>query len=345
MGQETGTAVTICYSRFGSVLTAPLRHCAAKRQTPNGERRTANGERQTLNLRRSPVPWGMPESVLIVGCGFVGLPLARNFASSGWETHAITASEASAAKLAQEPFSAYALDIADKSGVGRLARRRFDVVIHCASSRRGGTSDYAAVFLTGTQNLMANLEYERLIFTSSTSVYAQTDGSTVDEMSPADPVRETGQILRKTEDLVLVSGGTVARLAGLYGPGRCAPLQKLLDGRAMIEEDGSRLMNSVHQADAAKALQFLAERELSGVFNVVDDHSVAEIEWYRYVCHLLSKPFPPVGPRDLNRKRGWTNKRVSNRKLRSLGWELVYPTFKEGLEGTVSAYRRIGVSA
>jgi nucleoside-diphosphate-sugar epimerase len=277
----------------------------------------------------------MPRSVLIAGCGFVGLPLARNFASSGWETHALTVSGTSAANLDGEPFLTHALDITRKTSFAGLAERRFNVVIHCASSGRGGASDYAAVFLTGTQNLMANLEYERLIFTSSTSVYAQTDGSTVDETSPADPVRETGQILRKTEDLVLVSGGTVARLAGLYGPGRCTPLQRLLDGRAVIEEDGSRLMNSVHQVDAAKALQFLAEGEWSGVFNVVDDQPVAEIEWYRYVCHRLSKPLPPVGPRDLNRKRGWTNKRVSSRKLRSLGWELVYPTFKEGLEGTL----------
>ena len=282
----------------------------------------------------------MPKSVLIAGCGFVGLTLARNFASSGWETHALTASKASAANLSGEPFPTYAVDITEKTSFAGLAERRFNTVIHCASSGRGGASKYAAVFLAGTQNLMANLEYGRLIFTSSTSVYAQTDGSTVDEASPADPVRETGQILRKTEDLVLASGGTVARLAGLYGPGRCAPLQRLLDGRATIEEDGFHLMNSVHQLDAAGALQFLAEMALTGIFNVVDNEPVTEIEWYRYVCDRLNKSLPPVGPRDLNRKRGWTNKRVSNQKLRSLGWDPVYPTFKEGMKGA-----RIGVSA
>jgi nucleoside-diphosphate-sugar epimerase len=294
----------------------------------------------------------MPGSVLIAGCGFVGLPLARSFALSGWETHAITATEASARKLDQEPFSAYALDIAVPSGFGRLARHRFDLVIHCASSGGGGASKYATVFLAGMQNLITNLEYGRLIFTSSTSVYAQTDGSTVDETSPADPKRETGQILRKAEDLVLDAGGTVARLAGLYGPGRCVPLQKLLEGRAIIEEGGKRLINTLHQVDAATALRFLAEKGLSGVFNVVDNQPVAEIEWYRYVCHLLNKPLPSFGPRDLNRKRGWTNKSVSNRKLRSFGWNPVYPTFKEGVVeicgptgGGSEWARRIGGSA
>ena len=97
----------------------------------------------------------------------------------------------------------------------------------------------------------------------------------VDETSPAEPLRETGQILRETEELVLASGGVVARLAGLYGPGRCVPLQKLLDGRATIEECGTRQMNMLHHLDAAAALQFLAETESGGLFNVVDNQPVA----------------------------------------------------------------------
>jgi nucleoside-diphosphate-sugar epimerase len=273
----------------------------------------------------------MPRSVLIAGCGFVGLPLARKFVSSGWETDAITASETSTANLHGESFPVYSLDITEQNSFRQLAGRRFDVVIHCASSGRGNASAYAEVFLAGTQNLMANVIYERLIFSSSTSVYAQRDGSWVDETSPAVPTRETGQILRKTEDLVLAAEGTVARLAGLYGPGRCAPLQKLLEGRASIEEDGTRMMNMLHHLDAAAALHFLAGTESSGLFNVVDNEPVAEIDWFRYVCHFLHRPLPPTGPRNLDRKRGWTHKRVCNQKLRSLGWGPIYPTFKEGL--------------
>jgi nucleoside-diphosphate-sugar epimerase len=225
----------------------------------------------------------------------------------------------------------YALDIAERNSFSHLSRRRFDIVVHCASSGRGDADAYAAVFLAGTQNLMANLVYGRLIFSSSTSVYAQRDGSWVDEMSPADPARKTGQILRQTEDLVLASDGTVARLGGLYGPSRCAPLKKLLEGRASIEEDGARVMNTLHHLDAAAALYFLARTESSGLFNVVDNEPVTQIDWFRYVCQRLQKPLPPTGPRNLDRKRGWTNKRVSNRKLRSLGWDPSFPTFKEGL--------------
>jgi nucleoside-diphosphate-sugar epimerase len=278
----------------------------------------------------------MPKSVLIVGCGFVGLPLAREFAVSGWETCAFVASEASMAKLHGESFRAYALDIRDEANFRNLAKRTFDVVIHCASSGRGGVADYEAVFWLGTRNLLANLQCGRFILTSSTSLYSQTDGSWVDEESPANPLRETGQILRKTEELVLGASGAVARLAGLYGPGRCVPLQKLLDGKAIIEGNGERIMNMLHQVDAASTLRFLAETRATGLFNAVDNQPVSELEWFRYVCDRLNQPIPPFGPRDMNRKRGWTSKRVSNGKLRSLGWDPLFPTFREGLAKEVA---------
>jgi nucleoside-diphosphate-sugar epimerase len=275
----------------------------------------------------------MTKSVLIAGCGFVGLPLARSFAASGWQTFAVTASESTVANLRGELFQVDAADIADKEHLERLPPQTFDVVVHCASSGRGGTSAYEAVYLNGTQNLLAHLHPGLLIFTSSTSVYSQADGSWVDERSVAEPTRETGKILRRAEDLVLASGGSVARLAGLYGPGRCVPLQKLAKGEALIEGEGERVMNLIHQADAVSALQILAETDARGLFNVVDNEPVPQRDWYVWVCEQFKKPLPPYGPRDLTRKRGWTNKRVSNRKLRSLGWKPCFPTFREGTRG------------
>jgi hypothetical protein len=41
---------------------------------------------------------------------------------------------------------------------------------------------------------------------------------------------------------------------------------------------------------------------------------------------------PPSGPIDPNRKRGWTSKRVSNAKLRALGWVPQFPSFFEAVE-------------
>jgi len=273
----------------------------------------------------------MPKSIFIAGCGFIGLPLARSFASAGWQTYAITASELTASNLQNETFRVHSMDLTDRASFRRLPLRSFDIVVHCASSRRGDATAYEAVYLHGAQNLLDHYQPENFVLAGSTSVYAQTDGSWVDEQSPAVPSTETAKILRKTEDLVLGHGGLVTRLAGLYGPGRCVPLQKLLSGEAVIEGEGERVMNMLNQVDAVNAMRFLVENDTRGIFNVVDNEPVRQRDWFLWVCKQTGKPLPPYGPRDLERKRGWTSKRVSNQKLRSLGWTPRFPTFREGI--------------
>jgi len=207
-----------------------------------------------------------------------------------------------------------------------------DVVIHCASSGRGGADQYRSVYLEGARNLADVLTPRLLIFTSSTSVYAQTDGGWVTEESPADPDRETGRVLRETEDLVCARGGIAARLAGIYGPGRSVLLKKFFSGEAVIEGDGRRWINQIHRDDVAGALHTLATKRVPGVFNVADDLPIAQRELYAWLSEWFGHPLPPTGPIDPNRKRGWTHKQVSNARLRELGWIPGYPSFFDAVE-------------
>src|SRR5262249_53775581 len=139
-------------------------------------------------------------------------------------------------------------------------------------------------------------------------------------------------ILRETEELVLARHGTVLRLAGIYGPRRCVPLDKLLSGEAVVEGDGERIINSIHRDDAVSALYLAAGNRCQGIFNVADNAPVTQLEWFQWVSARLARPLPPFAPRDLNRRRAWTSKRVSNAKLRSVGWSPEYPSFREGVE-------------
>ena len=165
------------------------------------------------------------------------------------------------------------------------------------------------------------------MFTSSTSVYAQTDGSIVTEESPAVPDRETGRLLLEAERVTLDAGGVVARLSGIYGPGRSVILKKFLSGEAVIEEDGRRFLNQIHRDDAARAVFHLATSRATGVFNVSDSTPLTQLGCYEKLSAMFSRPLPPCGPRDLNRKRGWTHKQVSNAKLRATGWQPEFPSF------------------
>lgn len=245
----------------------------------------------------------------------------------------VTHSLESAAALRGEPFEVKACDFTDRAALSaREEWRGFEAVIHCASSGRGGAEVYRSVYLEGARNLAEALQPRKLLFTSSTSVYAQTDGSIVDEESAAEPDRETGRILCQAEELILEHGGIVARLAGIYGPGRSVLLRRFFSGGAIIEGRGDRFINQVHRDDIASALVTLLTIQAQGIFNITDDEPLTQRAIYEWLAARFQKPLPPSGPTDPNRKRGWTNKQVSNARLHALGWRPRFPSFRDAVE-------------
>jgi mutator protein MutT len=280
------------------------------------------------------IPPEPPRAALVAGCGFVGLATARLLHEAGWRVTGCTHSADSAACLSGEPFPVVACDISDPAAVETAlgAAHGLDLVLHCASSGKGGADAYRQVYLRGVQVLGGVLAPRQLLYTSSTSVYAQVEGGWVTEESPAEPPRETGRILRETEDWVLAQGGTVARLAGIYGPGRSVLLRKFFTGDAVIEGDGRRWINQIHRDDAASGLVLLAGLRVPGVFNLGDSRPIEQRALYEGLARRYSMPLPPEGPVNTERKRGWTHKQVSNSRLRELGWNLRYPDFFTALE-------------
>jgi nucleoside-diphosphate-sugar epimerase len=274
--------------------------------------------------------------ILIAGCGYVGQATADLFHAAGWTVEGWTRSAESAAKLSAKPYPVYAINVADRDQV--YARDgMLDAVIHCASSGGGGLDAYRQVYLNGARSLLDRFAGSKVIFTSSTSVYAQRDGSWVTEKSETKPARETGRILLETEQLVLAQGGVVARLAGIYGPGRSALLSKFLAGSAIIDPENDRFINQVHRDDIATALFLLLDRPSPAreIYNVVDDQPILQSECYRWLAAKLNRPIPPMGRSTAAPKRGASNKRVSNARLRHLGWIPRYPTFAEAMEKSI----------
>lgn len=274
--------------------------------------------------------------ILIAGCGYVGEAAANLFHERGWQVEGWTASVASAGELSNRPYLVRAVDIADRAAVSANPHE-FDVVLQCASSRGGDAEEYRRLYLEGAQNLIAAFPTATLILTSSTSVYAQKDGTIVDESSPAEPAQDKGKILREAERLVLSNRGIVARLGGIYGPGRSFFLSKFLAGTAVIEPS-DRFINQVHRDDIVSALLLLAERraECAGeIYNVVDDHPITPREAYTWLSSELKRPLPPAGNSAAPRKRGESNKRVSNQKLRALGWQPQFPSFSVAMTKSV----------
>ena len=154
--------------------------------------------------------------------------------------------------------------------------------------------------------------------------------------------------MRETEELVRQNGGVVARLAGIYGPGRSALLRKFLSGEARLDNGGERYLNQVHRDDIATALLHLVASSIerlpaASIVNLTDDRPITQREAYTWLARKLERSLPETVASPGQRKRGASNKRVSNRKLRALGWEPKFPNFPVGMEGSVlPAYPTLG---
>jgi len=220
---------------------------------------------------------------------------------------------------------------------------RFDWVVNCASSARGGAEEYRRIYLHGTRNLiewLAPSPPRKLVYTSSTSVYGQTDGSLVTETSPTEPAAETVRVLVETEKVLLEAfrqkkfPSIILRVAGIYGSYRGYWLKQVRKNEATIEGKGGRILNMIHRDDVVGAMMAALKEGRSGeIYNAADDEPVAQFQLLEWLAGALGKGLPPATPADPTamRKRGVTNKKVSNRKLKTeLGYNFKYPNFREG---------------
>jgi nucleoside-diphosphate-sugar epimerase len=190
----------------------------------------------------------------------------------------------------------------------------------------------------------------RYVYTSSTGVYGDHGGDWVDETTPLDPTTEKTAVLAEAERIAREGArergieGQVARFAGLYGPARYR-LERYLEGPVT-----AGYLNMVHRDDAAGAVRFLLEEGVDEeVVVVVDDEPVekhAFADWLADACGVERPPKRTKQERleadDLStaaERRILTSKRCSNTRLRELGYEFAYPTFREGYRAAIEAYR------
>ena len=293
--------------------------------------------------------------VLIVGCGYVGLPLGAELVRLGHEVYGARRSAGSEAERAATGIKPLVADISRPEDLEKLPAP-FDWVVNTISSTKGGVEEYRQVYLDGTRHLIEWLSAappKRFVYTSSTSVYGQTDGSIIKETSPAEPASETSRILVETEKILLTAAAerkfpaVILRVAGIYGPERGRLFQQYLRNEARIAGKGERFMNMIHRDDLVGILIAALRSGRPGeIYNAVDDQPVAQIHFFRWLSETLGKWMPPQVPEAENAqsKRGLTNKRVSNRKLKmELGYQFKYPTFRQGYTAEITRLERAGV--
>jgi nucleoside-diphosphate-sugar epimerase len=286
--------------------------------------------------------------VLIVGCGYVGLPLGTELARQGHTVFGLGRNPST--EWSRTGITPLRADITQPDTLAPLPHN-FDWVVNCAASGGGGADDYRKLYLEGNRHLIAWLQSsppKKFVYTSSTSVYAQNDGSLVTEQSEARPEAPTAKILAETEESLLAAQdqfpSVILRVAGIYGPGRGHAFKQFLGGEARIEGDGSRYLNMIHREDVIGAILAALEHGASGeIYNAADDEPVTQLKFFEWLAAQFNRPLPPAVPIDQEtvRKRGTTNKRVSNAKLRAgLKYEFKFPDFRAGYTPEIARLSR-----
>lgn len=279
-------------------------------------------------------------NVLIAGCGYVGTALAVELRDRG---HTVFGLKRNPDGL-PDGVVPLAADLADPASLARALARvaaPIEIAVYAAAADAGDEAAYVRAYVEGLGNCLAALGAapKHVFFTSSTIVYAQDDGSQVDESSPTEPAGFRGRRMLEAEAVLAASGlaTTSLRLGGIYGPGRHRMVENVRAGRAVLRP-AARYGNRIHRDDAAGALAHaielaLGSRALPALLLGVDDEPADEAVVLRWIAAQLGVSEPPIeaGPAAV------TGKRCSNARLRATGYRFRYPTFREGYAREITA--------
>ncbi|MCG8672662.1 MAG: SDR family oxidoreductase [Pseudomonadales bacterium] len=269
------------------------------------------------------------KSVLLVGCGDIGLQLGEVLTQQGFSVHGLRRNPP-----AQGPFEFVKADLLDPLSL-ECIQDTYDFIVYTATPSKSTPEAYEAIYVQGLKNLMAAVDQprERFFLVSSTGVYHQTLGEWVDESSATEPVRFSGQTLLKAEQLASAgwSNTTVVRFAGIYGPGRLRLVKKIQQGCTVVETP-PKYTNRIHRDDCAGLLQFLMAQVLAGeniesIYTGVDSDPGSEAEVLDFIATQLQLPIPAREEAPSNMSQ---NKRCCNDLIVNAGYRFKFPSYKEG---------------
>jgi len=286
-------------------------------------------------------------SLLILGCGYVGEHLARVCLARGTTVVGTTRCGQRAQELDALGIKAVLADSPDMLPDEVLAC--CDAVLDSIPLEHPGQG-FMAGQVDWVPELARKLQQVQWIgYLSSTGVYGDAGGAWVDESWPCKPGSLRGKQRLVAEDAWMHSGlpAEVFRLAGIYGPGRNI-IARLQEGQyKVVDWKPPHFSNRIHVDDIVAALLAAISKPRAGrIMNLADDKPLPHIEYVSELARMIGAPAPvKLTPEEGNIQLSAAaldffgdNKRVSNRLLHEeLLPELKYPGFREGFGSMISS--------
>lgn len=277
------------------------------------------------------------QKLLIIGCGDLGRRLAGQLAPLGYS---VTGLRRHPPEDSAE-LSYRAVDTAEAGALARVLGEGFDVIVVTMTPGERGDEAYRRAYVQTCENLIAGLGKQKqtprlILYVSSTGVYGQSQGEWVDENSPTEPPRASGQRLLEAEQVIAGSGypHVIVRFSGIYGPGRRHLIDQVRMGRAKLS---GRYTNRIHADDCAGVMTHLIERQhygeaiehcgepIKSLYLASDNEPAPMAEVVNWLAMQLEVDRARFDP-----DSGGLGKRCSNQRLRESGYQFRYPDYRAG---------------
>ena len=265
----------------------------------------------------------------IIGCGYVGSAVARMWHIAGNDVTVTTTTSERVAILSGISSQVVVLEGNDLAALKEVVADR-DVVLLSIGSKQRTLEVYRQTYLETAQNLVKAIvdsNVKQLIYTSSYGIINNKSGQIIDETVTVNPRDEFGEILYKTEQVLLFAANKdlkvcILRLSGIYGPAR--ELIKIFRRAAGTTRPGSgeSYTNWVHLEDIARAIDFAKEKQLEGLYHLSSDEHLTTKEFLNKLFQAHN--MPPVVWDSSQSSRGY-NMKLSNQKIKNEGFEFAHP--------------------
>jgi len=267
--------------------------------------------------------------ISLLGCGWLGFPLALNLISRGFRVKGSTTSQEKLAIFKEAGIDPYLVQFNSLGNDPDL----YDfldadvLIISVPPGRRSidGLANYRKMAKT-IKDQLAISKVSKLIFISSTSVYPESN-ATLTEFSEADPETESGIVLKETEDLLSGLDMKVIslRLSGLIGPNRMPG--RFFAGKTNVP-NGLAPVNMIHLDDVISLINCLIESETAGgVYIGCSPSHPCKEEFYSLAARVEQLAPPTFIPEKLR----W--KLISSERTESeLNFAYKYPSLMDWLK-------------
>lgn len=273
------------------------------------------------------------KNISILGCGWLGLPLAKTLIEKGYLVNGSTTSESKLQILESAGINPFIVTLRDPevSGEGTLESESVSESIHdfldnseiliidIPPKLRGMNADSSQslrkIFVEKIENLIPFIEkstVKKVLFVSSTSVYGDENGNITEETIP-NPETESGKQLLLAEALLQKNQNfetTILRFGGLIGEDR-HPV-KFLAGKENLENPDAPV-NLIHQKDCIRVIEeIIHQSKWNEVFNAVAPFHPTREEYYTQKAKEQNLNLPKFSAEKSNIKKVISSEKVEN---------------------------------